>query len=362
MKRALIIGLSGQDGSYLAEYLLSLNYQVYGLVHRETRTIRCLETIRESVEFLHGDLQDITSLELAFRKAWPDEIYNLAGQVLVPASWECPAETFDINVGGLARILQIVVQSKPDTRVYQASSSEMYGKVDGFCNEQTPFTPTSPYGISKMAAHALVRVFRDRGIFVVGGILFNHESPRRAPEMVTRKITLAAARWAQGDRTKLKLGNLKARKDWGFAGDYVRAMHAMLQQPAPKDYVIGTGESHSVAEFVSRVLSELQRIGAKMNLFGPIEEYVEVDPRLVRPNDTHDLRADARLAREELNWTPAVDFSGLVKLMVETDLAGRKELQKDERLPEAGSFPSQIESTDSDRGVECLESKASALD
>jgi GDPmannose 4,6-dehydratase len=200
----------------------------------------------------------------------------------------------------------------------------MYGNVDGFCNEQTPFKPTSPYGTSKMAAHGLVQAYRERGMFVVGGILFNHESPRRGPEMVTRKITLAAAEWAKGDRGKLKLGNLQARRDWGFAGDYVIAMHAMLQQAVPKDYVIGTGESHSVAEFVTRVLSELQRIGANGNSFGSIEEHVELDSRLVRPNEIHNLRADPKLAREELGWKPAVDFCGLVKLMVESDLAGVK--------------------------------------
>ena len=326
MKRALITGISGQDGSYLAEYLLSLNYQVYGLVRREPRTIRWLEAIRDNVELVYGDLRDATSLEVAFRKAWPDEVYNLAGQVFVPTSWECPAETFDSNVGGLARLLQIVVGQKPDTRVYQASSSEMYGNVDGLCNEQTPFKPASPYGTSKMAGQGLVQVYRDRGVYAVGGILFNHESPRRGPEMVTRKITQAAAQWAKGDRSKLKLGNMQARRDWGFAGDYVRAMHAMLQQPAPKDYVIGTGESHSVAEFVSRALSEIHRIGGNGNLSGSIEEFVEVDSRLVRPNEIHNLRADAKLAREELGWKPTVDFGGLVKLMVESDLAAIKEL------------------------------------
>ncbi len=328
MKRALITGIAGQDGSYLAEYLLSLNYQVYGLVRREPRTIRWLETVRDSVELIYGDLRDATSLEVAFRKASPDEVYNLAGQVFVPTSWECPAETFDINVGGLARLLQIVTRQKRDTRVYQASSSEMYGNVDGFCNEQTPFKPTSPYGVSKMAAHGLGQAYRERGMFVVGGILFNHESPRRGPEMVTRKITLAAAEWARGDRSRLKLGNLQARRDWGFAGDYVKAMHAMLQQPTPKDYVIGTGESHSVAEFVTQVLSELQRIGANGNSFGSIEEHVEVDSRLVRPNEIHNLCADARLAREELGWKPTVDFCGLVKLMVESDLAGIQKLPR----------------------------------
>jgi GDPmannose 4,6-dehydratase len=328
MKRALITGISGQDGSYLAEHLLSLNYRVYGLVRREPRTIRWLESIRESVELIYGDLRDATSLEVAFRKAWPDEIYNLAGQVFVPTSWECPAETFDMNVGGLARILQIVARLKPDTRVYQASSSEMYGNVDGFCNEQTPFKPASPYGTSKMAAHGLLQVYRERGMFVVGGILFNHESPRRGPEMVTRKIARAAAEWVKGDRNKLKLGNMQARRDWGFAGDYVRAMHAMVQQPIPKDYIIGTGESHSVAEFVTQVLFELERIGGNKYLFESIEEWVEVDSRLIRPNEIHNLRADATLAREELRWEPTVDFRGLVKLMVESELAGSKELSR----------------------------------
>ena len=327
MKKALIIGISGQDGSYLAEHLTSLNYQVYGLLRGEPQTIRWQETIRRNVELMYGDLRDAASLKAAFKKAWPDEVYNLAGQVFVTASWECPAETFDINVGGLARLLHIVSKTKPDTRVYQASSSEMYGEVDGCCNEQTPFTPTSPYGISKMAAHRLVQVYRERGMFVAGGILFNHESPRRSPKMVTRKIAMAAAQWANGDISKLKLGNLQARRDWGFAGDYVRAMHAMLQQPVPKDYVIGTGESHSVAEFVTRTLFELQRMGLKRGLLGSIEEYVETDPRLVRPNDTHNLRADARLAREELNWKPTVDFCDLVKLMVESELAQSNEVQ-----------------------------------
>src|SRR5437899_2196385 len=212
MKRALITGIYGQDGSYLAEYLLELGYQVFGLVRREPQTTRWLRAISDRMEFVYGDLRDATSLEVAFRKAWPDEIYNLAGQVFVPTSWECPSETFDINVGGLARLLQIVDRQKPDTRVYQASSSEMFGNANGLCNERTAFAPTSPYGVSKMAAHRLVGIYRERGLFVVGGILFNHESPRRGPEMVTRKITRAAAGWVRGDKKKLKLGNLQARR------------------------------------------------------------------------------------------------------------------------------------------------------
>jgi GDPmannose 4,6-dehydratase len=300
---------------------LGLGYQVYGLVRREPQTMRCLNAIRDRIELMYGDLRDATSLDVAFRKAWPDEVYNLAAQVFVPTSWECPAETFDINVGGLARLLQVVARQKPDTRVYQASSSEMYGNVDGFCNEQTPFTPASPYGTSKMAAHRLVQVYRERGLFVVGGILFNHESPRRGPEMVTRKITLAAAEWAKGDRSKLKLGNLQARRDWGFAGDYVKAMHTMLQQKEAKDYVIGTGESHSVVEFVTVVLGELRRFGNATYFSRSVEEFIEVDQLLIRPNEIHNLRADCRKARAELGWVPGVDFPGLVRMMVESDLA-----------------------------------------
>jgi GDPmannose 4,6-dehydratase len=320
MKRALITGISGQDGSYLAEYLLELGYEVFGLVRREPRSVRWLEPICDQIELVYGDLRDATSLDVAFRKAWPDEIYNLAGQVFVPTSWECPAETFDINVGGLARLLKIIAEQKPETRIYQASSSEMFGNVGGFCNEHTPMNPTSPYGASKMAAHRLVQVYRGRGLFAVGGILFNHESPRRGPEMVTRKITLAAGRWMRNGRTKLKLGNLQARRDWGFAGDYVKAMHAMLQRPEPKDYVIGTGESHSVAEFVTHALSALGRCEGIPGS-ARIEDFVEVDARLLRAGEIFDLRADSRLARKELAWKPSVDFACLVRLMVEADVA-----------------------------------------
>jgi GDPmannose 4,6-dehydratase len=197
----------------------------------------------------------------------------------------------------------------------------MFGNVNGLCDESTPLSPTSPYGVSKMAAHRLCQIYRERGIFAVGGILFNHESPRRGPEMVTRKITRAAAAWAAGDRTKLKLGNLQARRDWGFAGDYVKAMHLMLQQPEPKDYIIGTGASHSVADFVTQVLVELRALRGDTDFSGPIEKFVEVDSRLVRTNEIHDLRADATLAREKLGWKPAIDFSGLVRMMVAADVA-----------------------------------------
>jgi len=327
MKKALITGISGQDGSYLAEYLLDLGYEVWGLVRREPATLRWLEPIVHRVEFVYGDLRDAESLAVAFQKAWPDELYNLAGQVFVPTSWECPAETFDINAGGLARFLQIIERQKPDTRVYQASTSEMFGNVGRMCSEQTPFHPMSPYGVSKMAAHRLAEVYRNRGIFVAGGILFNHESPRRGPEMVTRKITRAAARWALGDRTKLKLGNLHSRRDWGFAGDYVKAMHAMLQNGAPKDYVIGTGTSHSVEDFLRQVLVELNEISGGADV-PSVEDWVEVDSHLLRTGDIHDLQGDSSLAKDELGWQPTVDFSQLVRMMVEADLASARKVRR----------------------------------
>ena len=321
MKTALITGISGQDGSYLAEYLVELGYAVYGLVRREPETLRWLQDIKGKIELVYGDLRDPVSLAVAFQKAWPDEVYNLAAQVFVPTSWEHPAETLDVNVGGVAALLKIIDRQKPDTRLYQASSSEMFGNTQGFLNEKAPLNPTSPYGISKMAAHRLVQVYRERGLFVVGGILFNHESPRRGPEMVTRKITRAAAAWARGDKTKLKLGNLQARRDWGFAGDYVRAMHAMLAQESPKDYVIGTGISYSVAEFLAHVLTEINKASSPEDGLDRLRDYVEVDPRLLRTGEIYDLRADASLAERELRWRPDVDFKGLVRMMAEADLA-----------------------------------------
>ncbi len=329
MKKALITGISGQDGSYLAEYLLELGYEVWGLVRRELATLRWLEPIVHRIEIVYGDMRDAESLAVAFQKAWPDELYNLAGQVFVPTSWECPAETMDINAGGLARLLQIIEHQKPDTRVYQASTSEMFGNTDGARSEQTPLRPMSPYGISKMAAHRMAEVYRNRGLYIASGILFNHESPRRGPEMVTRKITRAAARWALGDRAKLKLGSLQSRRDWGFAGDYVKAMHAMLQNGSAKDYVIGTGISHSVEDFLRQVLSELHRITGEN--VPSVQDWVEIDSHLLRTGEILDLRADSSMAREELGWRPTVDFPKLVRMLVESDLTAAQEAM-DSRL------------------------------
>lgn len=334
MKSALITGISGQDGSYLAEYLLECGYQVWGLVRRDSASTRWLAGIQQRIELIYGDLRDAESLGVAFQKAWPDEVYNLAGQVFVPTSWEYPAETFDINVGGFLRLLQIIDRTKRETRIYQASSSEMVGNCDGICDEQTPFRPTSPYGISKLASHRLAEVYRQRGLFAVGGILFNHESPRRGPEMVTRKITRSAARWLLGDRTKLQLGNLQARRDWGFAGDYVKAMHAMLQQPVPKDYVLGTGVSHSVSDFLSETMAAMGELGEAPR---SMEEWVEINPQFLRTGEIHDLRADARLGRQELGWHPTVDFKQLVRMMLKSDFLSAR----GENKPTQGVPPSQ---------------------
>jgi GDPmannose 4,6-dehydratase len=320
MTTALVTGITGQDGSYLAEYLVGQGYKVYGLVRCDPGPTSWLCPISDRIELVRGDLRDEASLDAVFQRAWPDEVYNLAGQSSVPASWEVPDQTFDINVGGLARLLNIVARHRPDTRVYQASSADVFGNAEGCCNEETPLRPTSPYGISKMAAHRLCDAYRRKGIYVVSGILFNHESPRRRPEMVTRKVTRAAAAWAHGDRTKVKLGDLEARRDWGFAGDYVRAMHAMLQQPAPRDYVLGTGKSHSVADFVAQALVELRAVKGDEFALPTLAEFVEVDPRLLRVGEIRDSRADAAQARQELGWEPDVDFPGLVRMMVQADV------------------------------------------
>jgi len=336
MKRALITGVGGQDGSYLAEYLLELGYEVHGTLRILDPYVEYLDGVKGRVNFHSADLRDVTSLEKVIRRVHPDEIYNLAGQVFVPTSWTQPAETFDVNVGGLARILSVAEKVCHNVRVYQASTSEMYGNVLGISgsnaiiklDECCAMHPVSPYGVSKFAAHKLVDVYRQKGMYVVSGILFNHEGPRRGAEMVTRKITKHIARWVVGDWADLRLGNPKARRDWGFAGDYVRAMQAMLQPSDPDDYVIGTGEAHSVEEFLweATVAAGLQNALWNEHVINNASEFS-------RPTELHCLVADYTKANRVLGWEPKTTFRQLVTMMVENDV------KRQERLSEVVVWP-----------------------
>jgi GDPmannose 4,6-dehydratase len=313
-RRALITGITGQDGSYLAELLLEKGYQVFGLVRRSsTEKLERIAHLTERVELLRGDLLDPSSLIAAVRVAQPHEVYNLAAQSFVPTSWQEPVLTAEFTGLGVTRLLEGVRAHAPQARFYQASSSEIFGATPHSPQrEDTPFWPRSPYGVAKLYAHWITVNYRESyGMFTCCGLLFNHESPRRGTEFVTRKISQAAARIKLGQARELVLGNLDARRDWGFAGDYVRAMWAMLQQERPRDYVIATGESHSVREFCELA-------------FGTLEldwrDWVRVDPRLARPAEIECLVGDASRAHAELGWRPTVPFSELVRSMVVSDL------------------------------------------
>jgi GDPmannose 4,6-dehydratase len=314
-KTALITGITGQDGSYLAEHLLAHDYRVFGLVRRTSiNRLDRIEHLLDRVEVLSGDLTDSSSLNAAIQKARPDEVYNLAAQSYVPASWEQPVLTSTVNALGVTRLLEAVKAVKPDTRFYQASSSEMFGMVREIPQrETTPFHPRSPYGVSKVYGHLVTMNYRESyGMFCVSGILFNHESPRRGLEFVTRKITHAAARIKLGQAKRLTLGNLQAKRDWGWAPDYVRAMWLMLQQERPDDYVIATGETHTVEEFCALAFEALGL---------DHREFVEVSDRHKRPAEVDLLSGDASKARRALGWEPSVAFPELVRKMVEADLA-----------------------------------------
>ena len=314
MKTALITGINGQDGSYLAEHLLGQGYKVFGLVRRTSiRNLERVAHILEEIELLNGDLLDQNSLINAVAEAQPDEIYNLAAQSFVPASFSQPVLTGEFTALGVTRMLEAVRIVNSKIRFYQASSSEMFGKVQSVPqDEETKFHPRSPYGVAKLYGHWITVNFRESyGMYAVSGILFNHESPRRGTEFVTRKITLAAARIAAGKQKELKLGNLDARRDWGFTGDFVEAMRLMLQQDEPKDFVIGTGETHTVQDFVE---AAFEHVGLDW------KRHVVIDPKLVRPAEVDLLISNPRRAREELGWTPKVSFSELVRMMVDADV------------------------------------------
>ena len=310
----MITGVTGQDGSYLAELLLGKGYEVIGVVRRTSHD--SYERIGHLLDRLHvvaADLLDQHSLTTVIRDAQPDEVYNLAAQSFVPTSWSQPVLTGEFTALGVTRLLEAIRLAHPEARFYQASSSEMFGKAtETPQRETTPFYPRSPYGVAKVYGHWITVNYRESyGLHAVSGILFNHESPRRGLEFVTRKVTDAVARIKRGKATELYLGNLEARRDWGFAGDYVDAMWRMLQRDEPRDYVIGTGATHSV-----RQLCEVA--------FGHVgldwEKHVKVDPRFVRPAEVDILLADAGNARRDLGWAPQVSFERLVTMMVDADL------------------------------------------
>jgi GDPmannose 4,6-dehydratase len=314
MKRALITGVTGQDGSYLAEFLLEKGYRVFGMVRRSsTENFERIDHIRDSIDLVQADLLDQLSLITVLHEVKPDEVYNLAAMSFVPTSWSQPVLTAEFTALGVTRMLEAIRLVKKDTKFYQASSSEMFGKVkESPQNESTPFYPRSPYGVAKVYGHGITVNYRESyGIFGCSGILFNHESPRRGKEFVTRKISDGVARIKLGKAETLSLGNLDAERDWGFAGDYVKAMWLMLQQDEPDDYVVGTGVTHSVREFVRKAFG---RVGLNW------EGYVKVDTSLIRPAEVEHLRADASKARSRLGWKPDVSFDELVNMMVDADI------------------------------------------
>ena len=314
-KRALITGITGQDGSYLAEFLLSKNYKVFGLTRRtSTPNYERIKHIEDQIELIPGDLLDQQSLTTAIEISKPDEIYNLAAQSFVATSWSQPVLTGEFTALGVTRMLEATRQLAPKAKFYQASSSEMFGQVQGSPQtENTQFHPRSPYGVAKVYGHWITINYRESyDLFAVSGILFNHESPRRGLEFVTRKISHGVARIHLGQTNHVVLGNLSARRDWGFAGDYVQAMWLMLQYDKPDDYVIATGENHSVEDFVAEAFKV---IGVK-----DWKKYVKTSKEFIRPAEVDFLIGDFSKARKILGWKPQVSFKELVKMMVENDI------------------------------------------
>lgn len=314
MKRALITGVTGQDGSYLAELLLAKGYKVYGLTRRSSTIVTDrISHILNKIELVNGDLLDQTSLVEAVEEAKPDEVYNLAAQSFVQTSWNQPVLTSEFTATGVTRVLEATRRAAPKARFYQASSSEMFGKVQAVPQtETTPFYPRSPYGVAKLYGHWITINYRESyNMHATSGILFNHESPRRGLEFVTRKISYHVAMIKHGLATELRLGNLDARRDWGFAGDYVEAMWLMLQQDKPEDFVISTNETHSVKEFV-----ELAFERADLDY----KKYVKMDERFCRPAEVDLLIGSYDKAKEQLGWEPKTSFKELVNMMVDADL------------------------------------------
>jgi GDPmannose 4,6-dehydratase len=328
-KRAIITGITGQDGSYLAELLLQQNYEVVGVVRRTSApNYWRIEHLLPRIQLRPADLLDQLSIVRLIEDVRPREFYNLAAMSFVPASWDQPLLTGEFNAMGVTRVLEAIRQVDPGIRLYQASSSEMFGKVrEKPQTEMTPFYPRSPYGVSKVFAHYITVNYRESyDLFACSGILFNHESPRRGLEFVTRKVSDGVARIKLGLADTLSLGNLDARRDWGFAGDYVRAMWLMLQQDRPDDYVVATGQSHSVRDLVEVAFGH---VGLDWR------RHVRTDPALLRPAEVDHLIGDASKARSELDWAPSVDFNGLVSMMVDADVQRLSRAHSDAVVPDA---------------------------
>jgi GDPmannose 4,6-dehydratase len=333
MKTALITGITGQDGSYLAELLLEKGYRVVGMQRRtSTETVGRVAHLLDQIELVQGDLLDQLSLIDLMQRYQPDEVYNLAAQSFVPTSWQQPVLTGEFTAIGVTRVLEAIRLCKPDARFYQASSSEMFGKVQAVPqNESTPFYPRSPYGISKLYGHWIAINYRESyNLFACSGILFNHESPRRGIEFVTRKISNGVARIKLGFADRLALGNLQAERDWGYAPDYVKAMWMMLQQDQPDDFVVASGRTHSVQRFC-----ELAFDAVGLNW----QDYVQVDERYLRPAEVDLLVGDASKARAQLGWQPSVTFEQMVEIMVDADI----KLLKGEAAP--AGMPESVRST-----------------
>jgi GDPmannose 4,6-dehydratase len=312
--RALITGITGQDGSYMAELLLGKGYEVFGIVRRSSvKKFDRIEPLMDQIELMEGDLTDQSSLDSIIHSVQPDEVYNLAAQSFVPVSWNQPVLTGDVTGLGVIRMLEAIRQHQPKAKFLQASSSEMFGKAwERPQTEKTPFYPRSPYGVAKVFGHYITVNYRETyGMFACSAMGFNHESPRRGMEFVTRKVTHQAAKIKRGLAKKLLMGNLNAERDWGFAGDYVQAMWMMLQQQEPDDYVLATGKTHSVRELLEVAFDAA---GLDWN------EHVEIDPKLIRPAEVDFLCGNATKAKERLGWEPEVSFEELIKMMVEADL------------------------------------------
>lgn len=314
MKTALITGITGQDGMYLSEFLIQKGYKVYGLIRGQNNPkLDFVQRLIPNLELVEGDLLDQSSLIAAVEKTQPDEVYNLGAISFVALSWQQPVLTGEITGLGVVRMLEAIRIVNKNIKFYQASSSEMFGKVvETPQTEKTPFHPRSPYGVAKAYGHYITMNYREsHGIFACSGMLFNHESPRRGLEFVTRKVTNAAARIKQGKQSELLLGNLDSVRDWGYAGDYVRAMYLMLQQDQPDDYVVASGKTHSIKELCEKAFSQ---VGLDW------KEYVKTDPKFLRPAEVDLLKGDATKAHEKLGWQPEVSFDEMIKMMVDTDM------------------------------------------